>query len=528
LGGDFYGSIAYNPFVDVRTQLNSQSDAVVFSAQLDGEVNPRNVYYRLLTLDNFNGRWWGSTAPELQPTLDGVSETQDQKYSGERVTVQQTIVIDALANSWLPAAYSPVALSSNERLVYETARVAPDGSLHIDANAYKGLTYSVTSEIPKLDLISLSAGQRGPSPLFDAAGRDGVFASGQVTASENSELPDGFDQLIELPDEVPTAVTALARNTTLGLETSFEKGVALETFFRRTGGFRYSLDVEPAAPGVPTEDWLLDPASEHYRSGYCEQFAGWMAVMARTLEIPSRVVLGFTPGTPVGNDTVVVRDRNAHAWVELWIDGFGWIPFDPTPRSDTPSTTDALPFDAAAYLEEIEATERARLAEQAGSVPLFPGDNQFDIPNPLAGGGGSDGTTSIPGWLPELIGTLVVGATLLGAIPMLKRTRRRKRLARAREGDISGMWAEIVDRLTDVDESPLPTQTPHEFAADRPKLRPLAAAYSRHTYGPQGSPSKQAMRSAVDSFEATRTELNQASLPKRVWSTYRLRSLLRR
>ena len=346
--------------------------------------------------------------------------------------------------------------------------------------------------------------------------------------TESTELPDGFDALIELPDEVPTAVTALARNTTLGLETSFEKGIALETFFRRTGGFRYSLDVEPAAPGTPTEDWLLDPASDHYRAGYCEQFAGWMAVMARTLDIPSRVVLGFTPGTPVGNDTVVVRDRNAHAWVELWIDGLGWISFDPTPRGDNPSTTDALPFDAAAYLEQIEAAERARQAEASGSVPLFPGDDRFDIPSPLAGGGDSDSGTSAPGWLPELVGTLVVAAAILGAVPALKARRRRKRLRRIEQGDISGMWAEIVDRLIDADQQPEPTDTPREFAAGRPQLRALAAAYSRQTYGPEGTPSPNAVQSAVESYEATRADLKQAPLPRRVWFTYRLRSLFRR
>ncbi len=525
LGGDFYGSIAYNPFVDVRTQLNSQSDVVVFTAKLEGDVNPRNVYFRLLTLDNFNGRWWGSTAPELQPSSTSEWEDRNQQYRGERVPVEQTIVIDALANSWLPAAYSPVSIVSSDRLIYQTARVAPDGSLHIDANAYRGLSYSVTSEIPKLDLVALSAGQRGISPLFSAAGDDGVFA-GSVTVAPPAEIPDGFDSFLELPEEVPSSVTALARNETLGLETAFEKGVALETFFRRTGGFSYSLDVEPAAPGTPTEDWLLDPAFEHYRSGYCEQFAGWMAVMARTLDIPSRVVLGFTPGTQVSNDTVVVRDRNAHAWVELWIAGLGWIPFDPTPRADTPSTTDALPFDAAAYLERIEAAERARLAENAGAVPLFPGENEFDIPIPQAGGGESDSNSTLPGWVPEAVGSVVIASVVFGLIPGLKAIRRRRRLAAIKNGDISGIWAEIVDRLSDADYPPSVSDTPIEYAAARPEMRPLALAYSRQTYGPPGNPNRTALAEAVRSYQATTKELKTEPLPRRLLALYRLRSLI--
>ncbi len=527
LGGDFYGSIAYNPFVDVRTQLNSQSDAVVFSVRLEGDVNPRNVYYRLLTLDNFNGRWWGATAPELQPSTETQWEAEGQSFRGDRTRVRQTITIDALANSWLPAAYAPVELASNARLVYETARVAPDGSLHIDANAYRGLTYAVTSEIPQIDLVSLSAGQRGTSPLFAAAGQDGVFA-GSAEPRPAPELSDEMAVFLELPDELPSAVAALARNETLGLETAFEKGIALETFFRRTGGFNYSLDVAPAAPGTPTEDWLLDPASEHYRSGYCEQFSGWMAVMARALGIPSRVVLGFTPGVQVSNDTVVVRDRNAHAWVELWIDGMGWIPFDPTPRSDTPSTTGTLPFDATSYLEEIEAAERARLAEAAGSVPLFPGENQFDITSPLAGGGDADGGQRLPGWLPEVIGVAAVAAVVLGVIPGLKALRRRRRLNSLKTGDISGAWADLVDRLRDADQGPHPTDTPEEMASRRPSMRPLAAAYSRQTYGPPGAPARGVLSEAVRSYQSVTQELREQPMPKRLAALYRLRSLMRR
>ncbi len=72
-----------------------------------------------------------------------------------------------------------------------------------------------------------------------------------------------------------------------------------------------------------------------------------MAVMARAVDVPSRVVLGFTPGETGPDGVVTVRQKNAHAWVELWVDGQGWVRFDPTPRSDgvNPATTADMGFD---------------------------------------------------------------------------------------------------------------------------------------------------------------------------------------
>ena len=65
-----------------------------------------------------------------------------------------------------------------------------------------------------------------------------------------------------------------------------------------------------------------------------EQMGFTRAVLARELEIPSRVVWGFTPGDVADNGVITVRDTNAHAWVELWIEPYGWFPFDPTPRAE--------------------------------------------------------------------------------------------------------------------------------------------------------------------------------------------------
>ncbi len=66
------------------------------------------------------------------------------------------------------------------------------------------------------------------------------------------------------------------------------------------------------------------------RSGYCQHFAGAMALMLRYLGIPARVAAGFASGT-YSKDHWTVTDHDAHAWVEVWFAGYGWLPFDPTP-----------------------------------------------------------------------------------------------------------------------------------------------------------------------------------------------------
>ncbi len=98
--------------------------------------------------------------------------------------------------------------------------------------------------------------------------------------------------------------------------------------------FTYTVDIEPGHSAEDLADWLFTDESPTSGRGYCEQFATAMAVMARTVDVPSRVVLGFTPGETGPDGVVTVRQRNAHAWVELWVDGQGWVRFDPTPRSD--------------------------------------------------------------------------------------------------------------------------------------------------------------------------------------------------
>ena len=101
--------------------------------------------------------------------------------------------------------------------------------------------------------------------------------------------------------------------------------VALESWFRSSGGFTYSEQPGPTPGLPPLVGFVMDT-----KTGYCQHFAGSMALMLRLLGIPARVAAGFLPGRYHG-DFWEVTDHDAHAWVEVWFRGFGWLPFDPTP-----------------------------------------------------------------------------------------------------------------------------------------------------------------------------------------------------
>ena len=121
-------------------------------------------------------------------------------------------------------------------------------------------------------------------------------------------------------------LAALAEQLTAGARSPYAAAVALEQWFRFGGGFVYDQHPpKPPAGVAPLEDFVA-----HTQRGYCQHFAGAMALMLRYLGIPSRVAVGFASGN-YRHGEWVVSDRDAHMWVEVWFHGWGWVPFDPTP-----------------------------------------------------------------------------------------------------------------------------------------------------------------------------------------------------
>ncbi len=184
--------------------------------------------------------------------------------------------------------------------------------------------------------------------------------------------------------------------------------LALESWFRQSGGFRYE-ERPPRALDLPPLVHFVTVS----RAGYCQHFAGAMALMLRLLGIPSRVAVGFTSGT--NEDGIwTVTDHNAHAWVEVWFPDYGWVPFDPTPGRGRFAGIYSFASENAAAVAALRRGDlrRARPESRSGSGRL----------------GSTTAGRDDRGGIASLIGLAAIsGIVLAGAIGALKWALRRAR-----------------------------------------------------------------------------------------------------
>lgn len=550
LTGDFFGSVSYNPFVGINQFLVDPRGVPVFSARIDGEVDPSDVYFRLVTMDTYSTGRFFADDPEVIPIDEDSWEFGSNEFFGSTEEVTTTIRIAALAQDWLPAAYAPTAVDGAEQLLANLQIRPDDAAIHLDGLfTVEGLTYSVTSDIPRPDIAALAANEDGElSRAFIEARDIGDEAVPEIVLTEWNEEPATVERYLALPDSDVdnrlNGIGVLAREVTDNLETDFERALALETWFHspftgdgeRTDGFAYTTDIRPGQGASDLADWLLDADSPNYHQGYCENFATAMGVMARTLGIPSRIILGFTPGISSANDpsTVIVTDNNAHAWVELWMPSQGWVRFDPTPRSaeDTPQTFESLQetlgFSMAEYLDIPDP----EVDGDIGVVPQIVLDGPSTTILSPAGGSSSDAqggfSISLPSWLPNLLWFVAAAALLFGSIPFIKWNIRRRRIHRLRDGDISAAWEQLVSRLTDLHEPPRPTATATEVADDfDPVVLPLATVYERSLYGPEDGIGDQHVETAVVTLDRTEELMStRYSRGERLRAVYRPGTIL--
>ena len=536
LTGDFFGGVSYNPFIGIQQSLVTPSSTPLFYAKVEGDLAPNQVFFRLLTMETYEGGKFFASQPEIRPIVDTDSwHARGQEFAGPSAAVTTTILIDRLQMDWLPVAYAATSLGGDADFASSVMVRPDDGALRFAGGlTFPELAYIVTSEIPQPDLGVLSGGADGTlSPLFEAAAESAAPVPGPVAAAEVRLAPPGVERYLGLPEDLDPGIAALALETTAGLETAFEKGLALEAWFR-SDAFEYTIQIEPGHGATDLAEWLLAENSDspNFRRGYCENFATSMAVLARTLGIPSRVVLGFTPGRPTtpGGDTVVVVDRNAHAWVELWMPTQGWVRFDPTPRPDgaNPSTTEdvtiRLGFDPTSFLDQVPEPEVVIGGLFEVGIPNIPEGGLDGAPGTI---GFDDGST-ISSWVWRVLAVVGGIALLLGGLPLVKRMRTNRRMRRLRSGDVTAAWEEIVAQLTDYGRNPEPSLTPTELAAiTDPAMRPLAMVYGQKVYGPPGPASTDHTLVAERSLVNTTDQLAQRhSRLERLRALYSPASLL--
>jgi len=155
-------------------------------------------------------------------------------------------------------------------------------------------------------------------------------ALGKLTGNVPATMPERY---LQLPEHLDPRVPELAHRLTDTEPSPYRRAMAIERYL--TTQFSYTLQLPSQPPADPIADFLF-----HRRKGHCEYFASSMAVLLRTIGIPSRIITGFR-GAQFNqvNSTYIVRARDAHSWVEAYIPGAGWTTFDPTPAGDAVTVT---------------------------------------------------------------------------------------------------------------------------------------------------------------------------------------------
>lgn len=183
----------------------------------------------------------------------------------------------------------------------------------------------------------------------------------KYSAAELSEvavsLPTNTIDYLQLPEQLPQRVRDLANELVANEETMFDKVMAIQEYLKTSSDFRYSkLDAE-----VPPENQdYVDHFLFDSQVGYCDNFSTAMSILLRSVGIPTRWVKGFAPGTVTETNetyqTYTVRNQDAHSWVEVYFEGYGWLPFEPTPSFSQPLTEELVEITETTSSESIETS----------------------------------------------------------------------------------------------------------------------------------------------------------------------------
>ena len=190
-------------------------------------------------------------------------------------------------------------------------------------------------------------------------------------ASAGTDYPKPItDRYLHLPDSLPDRVRDLAEEITRDAATPYQKAEAIEEYLAQ---YPYTLTIETPPVDADGVDFFLFTQ----KSGYCTYFASAMTVLLRAADVPARLVTGFLPGEP---DTVtggyVIRDRNYHAWTEVYFPGYGWIEYDATPPGAVPGTSDDIPaIDPVSPPDIPEPDQGAVQVPDTGVLPPGPVDD---------------------------------------------------------------------------------------------------------------------------------------------------------
>jgi len=289
------GYVGFSTFVDLRLR-GVLDHTIVMRVRAT-----QPAYWRGLAFDTYTGRGWrmadpavdesGSDQLRIVPRL-----SPDESWPAGSEQVIQTFYVEADQPNVIFAAYRPF------EVFFPTGTIGVDryAGLRSPLPLDSGMIYSVISRIPAPPAALLARGH------------------GEIPVSIRTRY-------LQVP-EIPARVRRLAAELTAGVESPYQKAVAIRNYLQ--DGFRYTLQ----APPLPTGSDAVDEFLFVTRQGSCEAFASALAVLLRAAGAPARFVTGYAPGTyNVFTGYYDVRNSDAHAWVEVFQPGTGWIGIEATP-----------------------------------------------------------------------------------------------------------------------------------------------------------------------------------------------------
>jgi transglutaminase-like putative cysteine protease len=423
-----------NPIINLGNDLRDSDAAPALSYTTTSSTGE---YLQLTTLDSFVGDQWAPATPILKGSHSvkaiGAPPGLTSAVGSSRVST--TVQVAGASSPWLPVPYPAASVAG-----LKGTWLWQNGSLAIrsDNASTQGQRYSVAS----LDI----------EPTIQQ-----LEAAGSGTSSSNA--------LAKVPAGLNPIVAATAKKVVGNAKTDFDKAVALQKWF--TGGtFTYSTKA-PKAAGYDGSGLNVIVPFLKDKSGYCVHFATTMAVMARTLGIPSRVAVGFLPGKlthvgSAGTDVYQVSSSDMHAWPELYFKNIGWVRFEPTPSKgfepnfpSAPGTGTTIGPTAPSSTAPTDTATTAPI-----KAPKLPNQGANSTRSAL-----SDNTVSPTASFGSL-GALAI--LLLVAAPAFIRIGiRRRRLDQIRQGvDPAGWsWQELRESARDLGIHAPTSLTPAELTA---------------------------------------------------------------
>jgi transglutaminase-like putative cysteine protease len=513
-----------DPSVGVQYVWDSSYTGVDFpddATELLEIAAPRDPrYWRATTLDLYrNGRWFenlAATSPiERAGRVELISDSDlPQAARQPSRWVEQQVRVTGLRDTHLVGASVPTAYDVDED---EDVDFSAGGIAEIDGGMRRGFRYSVWSYSASPSPRELAATPPDYDPEVSATYLE-VDRDLYVPAFG---VPGRHARVLELIRNEPELgqyeqLYRIARSVA-GAATPYGAVVKLETWLRTNPQFVYEEQPPRWPAGVPP---LVDFVVRT-RQGYCQQYAGAMALMLRYLGIPARVGAGFTSGRyDADGGTWTVTDRNAHTWVEVWFRGFGWLPFDPTPGRGLltgPYTSASLGFRGREALEALGREQGlgvdGRRAIEAQLSRRLARERALDRALRLSDDPGSrDGRGDV-----TLVILLLVAIAGTGMIAAAKVVRRRVRYLRGDPRRIAGACRlELMDFVRDQRVDVRPAATLEEVgervrAALAVNTRRFVAAAEAARFGPGGA-RRLGGRGGVDG--AARARPSQACNPR--------------